>query len=110
VVLIRSPSWTRGSRCFCGIDLPDGLRQDQKLDEVLVTPSTKGILRGIPGVPEQVSLSASASASASASTPPPPPPPPLPRILRGSPGVPEQDDVNVSRADISANYTAFGFA
>jgi phosphoribosylaminoimidazole-succinocarboxamide synthase len=43
----------QGSRDFCGIALPDGLKKDQKLDELLVTPSTKGILRGIPGVPEK---------------------------------------------------------
>jgi phosphoribosylaminoimidazole-succinocarboxamide synthase len=45
--------YTKGSRCFCGIDLPEGLKKDQKLPELLITPSTKGILTGIPGVPEQ---------------------------------------------------------
>jgi phosphoribosylaminoimidazole-succinocarboxamide synthase len=42
-----------GSRQFCGIIIPDGLVKDQKLPELLVTPSTKGVLVGIPGVPEQ---------------------------------------------------------
>jgi phosphoribosylaminoimidazole-succinocarboxamide synthase len=42
----------KGSREFCGIKIPDGLKNNQKLDELLITPSTKGILKGIPGVPE----------------------------------------------------------
>lgn len=46
-------SYARGERDFCGIRLPDGLQQDQKLPELLITPSTKGILPGIQGVPEQ---------------------------------------------------------
>lgn len=46
-------SYSRGERDFCGIRLPDGLQKDQKLPELLITPSTKGILPGIPGVPEQ---------------------------------------------------------
>jgi len=45
-------AYSKGERDFCGIKLPEGLRANQKLEEVLVTPSTKGILRGIPGVPE----------------------------------------------------------
>ena len=45
-------SYVKGERNFCGIELPDGLEKDQKLPEVLITPSTKGILEGIPGVPE----------------------------------------------------------
>lgn len=43
----------KGQREICGIQLPDGLQKDQKLKELLITPSTKGILRGIPGVPEK---------------------------------------------------------
>ncbi len=43
----------KGIRNFCGNVLPDGLRKDQRLPELLLTPSTKGILRGIPGVPEE---------------------------------------------------------
>ncbi|WP_133405595.1 phosphoribosylaminoimidazolesuccinocarboxamide synthase [Parashewanella tropica] len=46
-------AYEKGEREFCGITLPEGLQKDQKLPEVLITPSTKGILKGIPGVPEQ---------------------------------------------------------
>ncbi len=45
-------SYEKGEREFCGIELPDGLSKDSKLPELLQTPSTKGILKGIPGVPE----------------------------------------------------------
>jgi phosphoribosylaminoimidazole-succinocarboxamide synthase len=45
-------AYSKGEREFCGITLPEGLKKDQKLPEILITPSTKGILRGIPGVPE----------------------------------------------------------
>lgn len=45
-------SYAKGEREFCGIQIPDGLEKDQKLPELLITPSTKGILTGIPGVPE----------------------------------------------------------
>jgi phosphoribosylaminoimidazole-succinocarboxamide synthase len=44
-------SYEKGEREFCGIQIPDGLRRDQKLPELLITPSSKGILEGIPGVP-----------------------------------------------------------
>lgn len=46
-------AYSKGEREFCGIQLPDGLSKDQKLPELLMTPSTKGILTGIPNVPEQ---------------------------------------------------------
>ncbi|GAB1269157.1 phosphoribosylaminoimidazolesuccinocarboxamide synthase [Aurantivibrio infirmus] len=46
-------AYSKGERNFCGIQLPEGLTKDQKLPELLMTPSTKGILKGIPGVPEQ---------------------------------------------------------
>ena len=46
-------SYSKGEREFCGIQIADGLEKDQKLPELLITPSTKGILKGIPGVPEQ---------------------------------------------------------
>jgi len=65
-------AYSKGEREFCGITLPEGLQKDQKLPELLITPSTKGILRGIPGVPEA-------------------------------------DDVNITRANISDNFEAFGF-
>ena len=45
-------AYEKGEREFCGIQLPDGLEKNQKLDDLLITPSTKGILKGIPGVPE----------------------------------------------------------
>ena len=45
-------AYSKGEREFCGIELPDGLQKDQKLPDLLITPSTKGILKGIPGVPE----------------------------------------------------------
>jgi phosphoribosylaminoimidazole-succinocarboxamide synthase len=46
-------SYAKGEREFCGIAIPDGLERDKKLPELLITPSTKGILEGIPGVPAQ---------------------------------------------------------
>ncbi|MFV0477300.1 MAG: phosphoribosylaminoimidazolesuccinocarboxamide synthase [Parahaliea sp.] len=66
-------AYDKGERVFCGISIPDGLARDQRLPELLVTPSTKGILKGISGVPEA-------------------------------------DDVNITRADIEANYKAFNFS
>lgn len=45
-------AYHKGEREFCGITLPEGLQKDQQLPELLITPSTKGILKGIPGVPE----------------------------------------------------------
>ncbi|SKA54228.1 phosphoribosylaminoimidazolesuccinocarboxamide synthase [Enterovibrio nigricans] len=45
-------AYSKGEREFCGIALPDGLDKDKQLPELLITPSTKGILTGIPGVPE----------------------------------------------------------
>ncbi len=44
-------AYSQGEREFCGITLPEGLKKDQKLDDLLITPSTKGILTGIPNVP-----------------------------------------------------------
>jgi len=43
----------RGEREFCGIHLPNGLVKNQRLDELLITPTTKGIMRGIPGILEE---------------------------------------------------------
>jgi len=45
-------AYAKGERNFCGIELPEGLIKDSKLPELLITPSTKGVLKGIPGVPE----------------------------------------------------------
>jgi phosphoribosylaminoimidazole-succinocarboxamide synthase len=45
-------AYEKGERQFCGIQIADGLNKNQKLPELLITPSTKGILTGIPGVAE----------------------------------------------------------
>jgi len=45
--------YEKGERDFCGIKLPEELARDQKLPELLITPSTKGIMTGIPNVPAQ---------------------------------------------------------
>lgn len=45
-------AYSKGERDFCGIQLPEGLQKEQKLPELLITPSTKGIMRGLEGVPE----------------------------------------------------------
>ena len=45
-------AYERGVREFCGIELSEGLHRDQRLSETLVTPSTKGVMRGLPGIPE----------------------------------------------------------
>ncbi len=45
-------AYNKGEREFCGQMLDEGLNKDQRLTELLVTPSTKGILKNIPGVPE----------------------------------------------------------
>ncbi|BDU37676.1 phosphoribosylaminoimidazolesuccinocarboxamide synthase [Vibrio nigripulchritudo] len=45
-------AYANGEREFCGIELPEGLEKDKVLPELLMTPSTKGILKDIPGVPE----------------------------------------------------------
>ena len=45
-------AYERGVRVSCGIALPDHLHRDQRLSETLVTPSTKGVMRGLPGIPE----------------------------------------------------------
>jgi phosphoribosylaminoimidazole-succinocarboxamide synthase len=44
--------YAKGVRNFCGIELPEGLEAHQKLDNVLITPSTKGIITGVAEVPE----------------------------------------------------------
>lgn len=43
--------YAKGIRQFCGIDLPDGLQANQKLPQLLITPSTKGIINNVPDVP-----------------------------------------------------------
>lgn len=44
-------AYESGEREFCGNQLPEGLQRDQRLPDLLLTPSTKGILTGIPDVP-----------------------------------------------------------
>ena len=65
-------AYERGVRDFCGIRLPDNLHRDQRLNETLVTPSTKGVMRGLAGIPEA-------------------------------------DDTNVSQAQLTEHWQAFGF-
>ncbi|MBI9100931.1 MAG: phosphoribosylaminoimidazolesuccinocarboxamide synthase [Spirochaetales bacterium] len=45
-------SYAKGDRDICGITLPDGLNKNQKLDRLLITPSTKGIITGVEDIPE----------------------------------------------------------
>jgi len=45
-------AYEKGEREFCGISIPEGLQNNTKLPELLITPSTKGILKGVPGVQE----------------------------------------------------------
>ena len=45
-------SYEKGERSFCGFQLPNGLEKDKALPELLMTPSTKGIIKGIADVPE----------------------------------------------------------
>ncbi|MCF7916026.1 MAG: phosphoribosylaminoimidazolesuccinocarboxamide synthase [Spirochaetaceae bacterium] len=45
-------SYEKGDREICGITLPEGLKKNQKLEKLLITPSTKGIIRGVEGIPE----------------------------------------------------------
>ena len=45
-------AYEKGERRFCGISLPEGLTQNSPFPSPLITPSTKGILKGIQGVPE----------------------------------------------------------
>lgn len=45
-------AYEKGHREFCGQQLPEGLTQNQRLSDLLITPSTKGILTGLAGVPE----------------------------------------------------------
>ncbi|MDC7227994.1 MAG: phosphoribosylaminoimidazolesuccinocarboxamide synthase [Spirochaetales bacterium] len=44
--------YEKGERDICGIKLPEGLKKNQKLNELLITPSTKGIITGVEGIPE----------------------------------------------------------
>ncbi|MEK6839598.1 MAG: phosphoribosylaminoimidazolesuccinocarboxamide synthase [Nanoarchaeota archaeon] len=46
-------AYEKGEREFCGRHLPEGLQQHQRLAEMIFTPTTKGIMKGIEGVPEE---------------------------------------------------------
>ena len=43
--------YAKGERHFCGLQLPEGLKANQKLEQVLITPSTKGIIEGVADIP-----------------------------------------------------------
>ncbi|WP_420598499.1 phosphoribosylaminoimidazolesuccinocarboxamide synthase [Neptuniibacter sp.] len=45
-------AYAKGEREFCGIQIAGGLERDQKLPDLLITPSTKGVMKNIPGIPE----------------------------------------------------------
>ena len=45
--------YAQGTREFCGNQLPEGLKENQKLPEMVLTPTTKGIIKGISGIPER---------------------------------------------------------
>ena len=40
-------AYEKGEREFCGIQIAEGLENNTKLPELLITPSTKGILKGV---------------------------------------------------------------
>jgi len=44
-------AYQAGERNFCGISLAEGLSQDQRLSQLLITPSTKGVMTNLEGVP-----------------------------------------------------------
>ena len=43
--------YEKGVRSFCGVGLPEHLQRNQKLEKLLITPSTKGVIEGVQGVP-----------------------------------------------------------
>lgn len=45
-------AYAKGEREFCGIQIAEDLERDQKLPDLLITPSTKGVMKNIPGIPE----------------------------------------------------------
>ena len=47
----KTSLWTHyknGSRSYCGIEFPDGLVKNQRLDEPVITPTTKGDYEDVP--------------------------------------------------------------
>lgn len=55
-------AYSRGERLIGGVELADGLTQFQRFPELLFTPSTKGIVRGLANVPETDDAPVSAAA------------------------------------------------
>jgi phosphoribosylaminoimidazole-succinocarboxamide synthase len=45
-------AYAKGERRVGGVSLPEGLRQYDELPDLLFTPSTKGVIRSVPGVAE----------------------------------------------------------
>ncbi len=46
-------AYEKGEREFCGNKLPNELQKNQELEKLLITPTTKGILKSVLGIPEQ---------------------------------------------------------
>lgn len=44
-------AYSQGEREICGLRIPDGLENNQRLENLLITPSTKGIIEGLDDVP-----------------------------------------------------------
>ncbi|GAB5414544.1 MAG: phosphoribosylaminoimidazolesuccinocarboxamide synthase [Congregibacter sp.] len=45
-------AYAQGERRVGGVELPEGMQRYARFDELLFTPSTKGVIRGVEGVPE----------------------------------------------------------
>ena len=47
-------NYAKGIRKYCGIDFPDGLNKNQKLKDVVITPTTKSEEGDVPISPEEI--------------------------------------------------------
>ena len=47
-------NYAQGIRKYCGIDFPDGLNKNQKLENVVITPTTKSDTGDVPISPEEI--------------------------------------------------------
>jgi len=47
-------NYSKGSRSYCGNDLPDGLVKNDKLEKNIVTPTTKSEVGDVPITPEEI--------------------------------------------------------
>ena len=47
-------NYAQGIRKYCGIDFPDGLNKNQKLENVVITPTTKSDRGDVPISPEEI--------------------------------------------------------